>query len=74
MGMYILQGIAFIIAISGYALNGTKEYRAYSFGLWLTSNSIWGGLALYSENYILAAMFLVYNIFSIHNLKKELKN
>ena len=72
--MVALKVVAFIIAMTGYYLIGTKHHKIYGFFAWLISNSIWGAIAAVSGEVILMSMFLAYNIFVLVNIVKELKN
>jgi hypothetical protein len=71
----LIQIITFLIAILGYYYNGITSRRMFGYYLWIVSNTSWLIMSLIGYNYILALMFLMYNVFCIINIKKlRIKN
>lgn len=65
--MITLKIIAFSIALTGYALNNKNTIKE-SYYCWIISNSLWSIITFYNNDYILSAMFLIYNIFLSYKL------
>jgi len=72
MDTFMMDTIIFLIAISGYALNGNKKsvYRISSYILWLISNTYWAVYAFNNNNQWLMFMFITYNVFCSINIIK----
>jgi len=62
-----------LIAITGYIAN-IKDKKSLSYWLWLFSNTGWFVMSLFSDEWALALMFLVYDGFCIYGLYKENNN
>ena len=64
--------IAFLLAITGYFLNGYNNFttKLLSYVTWIISNFMW---AMIVDDNLLKAMFTIYMLFCCYNIYKTIK-
>lgn len=62
-----MKWIFLTLAIFGYILN-IKNYKFWSYTVWLLSNSCWMVYNYLQNEFELAIMFAIYNVFSIYGI------
>lgn len=62
-----------LLAILGYIAN-INNYKLMSYILWIISNTAWGLYSFIQTEYELTIMFMVYNVFCLYGIIKEIRS